>query len=63
MEVTRSRWVGGLIRRPVASGRYGDAAATVEEAPRVLDERERWATLRAAPDTGCERWERGARVP
>ncbi len=39
-----------LIRARIESGRYADATAVVDEAIRLLDERERLATLREMVD-------------
>jgi antitoxin ParD1/3/4 len=48
-----------LVREKVASGRYQDAGAVLEEALLVLDERDRIAAMRAALDVAEEAVARG----
>jgi len=48
-----------LVHEKVGSGRYADASAVVEEALRLLDERDRLDRLRAAVDAADVEIERG----
>lgn len=49
-----------LVRRKVESGQYSDSNAVLEEALRLLDERDQLAELRALIAVGDEQYERGA---
>ena len=51
-----------MIRERVESGRYPDATAVVEEALRLLDERDRLEWLRAEVAKGFEELDRGEGV-
>ena len=51
-----------MIRERVESGRYPDATAVVEEALRVLDDRDRLERLRAEIAIGLDEIERGETV-
>ena len=52
-----------MIEEKVTSGRYADASEVVEEALRLLDERDRFEQLRAELEIGLEQIERGEIVP
>jgi antitoxin ParD1/3/4 len=52
-----------MIEEKVTSGRYADASEVVEEALRLLDERDRFEQLRAELEIGLEQIERGENVP
>jgi antitoxin ParD1/3/4 len=60
--LTLSPELAALIREKVESGRYGDANAVVEEALRLLDERDRLEWLRAEVAKGFEELDRGEGV-
>ena len=51
--------VEAMVREKVGSGRYPDATAVVEEALRLLDERDRLDWLRTAIDAADAEVERG----
>ncbi len=52
------RWAA-LVRKKIESGRFTDASAVVEEALRLLDERDRLDRLRVAVDVAAAEIERG----
>jgi putative addiction module CopG family antidote len=59
MNVTLPAHVEELIRRKVESGRYASEGAVVEEAIRLLEERDRFEALRAAVAIGKAEADRG----
>jgi putative addiction module CopG family antidote len=59
MSVTLPPHVEAMIRERVASGRYDDASAVVEEAMRRLEEHERLEHLRALLEVGRQAELRG----
>jgi antitoxin ParD1/3/4 len=63
MNVTLTPQMEALIRQKVASGRYGDATAVVQEALRLLDQRDRFERAKAAIAHGLEQAERGDVTP
>ena len=48
-----------LIERKVASGRYATAGDVIEEALRLMDQRDRWEELREMVAVGVEQADRG----
>jgi putative addiction module CopG family antidote len=63
MTVSLSPETADLIRQMIESGRYDDPASVVDEAIRVLDERDRLARLKAAIASGDEQYARGETIP
>ena len=59
MDVTLSPQFQELVRRRVESGRYRSAGDVVEEAFRLLAERDRWETLQSEPMEGFDQLDRG----
>lgn len=59
MNVSLSPRMETLVARKVESGLFGDASAVIEEALRLLDERDRIARLQAALAVGIAELERG----
>ena len=57
--VTLPSKLEALVQEKIESGRYRDAAQVVEEALRLLDERDRYERLRAAVAKGIEQLDRG----
>ena len=62
MTVTLPPQLEAMIEEKVLSGRYADANEVVQEALRLLDERDRLQRLRAALAIGLEQIERGEDV-
>ncbi len=62
MAVTLSPQLEELVRRKVESGRYHSAGHVLEGALRLLDERDRWATLQAELHLGFDQLDRGEGV-
>ena len=60
--LTLSPELAALIREKVESGRYGNANQVLEEALRLLDERDRIEWLRAEIAIGLEQIDRGETV-
>ena len=63
MTVTLTPEQEAMVREKVASGRFGDPAEVVDEALRLLDERERLAHLRSLLDEGIAQLDRGEGIP
>jgi antitoxin ParD1/3/4 len=63
MTVTLPPQLEELVRKKVETGPYRSAAEVVEEALRLLDERDRLARLRAAIAVGDEQLARGEGIP
>lgn len=63
MVVQLSPEAEALLDELVQRGGYGDAEAVVEEALRVLAERDQYARLKAAIAVGMEQYERGETIP
>jgi antitoxin ParD1/3/4 len=63
MSIQLSPEAEATIREFVERGDYRDAEAVVEEALRVLAEREQYAKLKAAIAVGMEQVERGETIP
>jgi antitoxin ParD1/3/4 len=59
VDLTLSPETEEIVRRKVASGRYENVSDVIEEALRLLDERDRWTPLQAKLDRGFEQLERG----
>ncbi len=59
MELTLSPKPAALVREKVASGQYANANEVVEDALRLLDERDRGQRLRSAIDVGLAEIARG----
>jgi antitoxin ParD1/3/4 len=59
MSITLSPEAEARVRELVARGDYGDPEAVVDEALRVLEERDQYARLKAAIAVGIEQLERG----
>ncbi len=59
LTVILSQQLEALVREKVDSGRYADPNAVVEEALRLLDDRDRLERLRAEIALGLEDIERG----
>ena len=59
MDVTLSPQIERLIRRQIESGRFRSAVDVIEEALRLLDERDRSATLEAELNRGFAQLDRG----
>jgi antitoxin ParD1/3/4 len=62
MTVTLPPQLEAMIEEKATSGRYADASEVMEEALRLLDERDRLQHLRAALAIGLEQIERGEDV-
>ncbi len=62
MAVTLSPQLEELVRRKVESGLYQSAGEVLEEALRLLDERDHWATLQAELNQGFDQLDRGEGV-
>jgi antitoxin ParD1/3/4 len=63
MNVTLPPQYETMLEEKVTSGRYADASAVIQEALRLLDERDRLQQLRAELAIGLEQIERGETVP
>lgn len=63
MYVSLTPQLEALVRQKVASGRYNDASDVVQEALRLLDERDRFERAKAAIAHGLEQVERGQVTP
>jgi antitoxin ParD1/3/4 len=59
MSVTLTPQLEAMIQERVESGRYSDASAVVQEALRLLEEREKLEHLRALLAVGLEQGRRG----
>lgn len=63
MNVSLTPQLEEMIRDKVATGRYTSASEVVREALRLLEERDRYETFRAAVLEGYEEAERGELIP
>lgn len=63
MAIQLSPEAEATIRDLIERGDYGDPEAVVEEALRVLAERDQHAKLKAAIAVGMEQFERGETIP
>lgn len=63
MSVTLTPRIEALIQEKLNSGNYNDASEVVGEALRLLDERDKLSTLRAAIAVGREQANRGETIP
>jgi antitoxin ParD1/3/4 len=59
MNVSLTPELEAMIRQRVASGRYNDASEVVQEALRLLEERDRMQHLRSLLEVGLEDERRG----
>jgi antitoxin ParD1/3/4 len=62
MSVTLTPQIEAMIRERVESGRYSDASEVVQEALRLLEEREKLDHLRSLLAVGLEQSRRGETV-
>jgi Arc/MetJ-type ribon-helix-helix transcriptional regulator len=63
MTVQRSPETESVIRKLIESGRYSDPTSVLDEAVRVLDERDRLVRLKAAIASGDDQYARGEAIP
>jgi antitoxin ParD1/3/4 len=63
MNVSLSPQLEALVRRKIETGPYNNATEVVQEALKVLDERDRAAQLKAALAVGEEQFRRGDTIP
>jgi putative addiction module CopG family antidote len=63
MNIQLSPEAEALIRELVERGDYDDAETVVDEALRILVERDQYARLKTAIAVGIEQYERGEMIP
>lgn len=63
MNVSLTPQLEALVRQKIEPGPYNNATEVVQEALKVLDERDRAARLKAALAVGDEQYRRGETIP